>query len=315
MPDVVRLAAHRSTRWSTRVEVVVTEPSRIVAATRLLDQELDRVEALVSRFRPDSELSRLHRLTDGAPATVSAELCEAIGIALDAARMTDGAVDPTVGAALCRLGYDRDFTEVAGGVDGVLPDPAPVPGWETVHLDTAAHTLSMPAGTVLDLGATAKAWAADRASDAIATQLGCGVLVSLGGDLCVRSAPEGGFPVGVADVCGDPDAPTTVAVVSGGLATSGIGSRSWPLGRSPVHHLVDPATGLPVTSPWRTVTVAAASAVEANTASTASMVLGASAPDWLEERSLPARLVHTDGTVVTVAGWPDDTGRRSGAAA
>jgi thiamine biosynthesis lipoprotein len=300
------LGAHRTTRWSTRIEVVVTDPAVVVAASRLLDNELDRVEAVASRFRDDSEISRLSRTSNGAPVVVSHDLLEVLTVALRSAAQTDGAVDPTVGGALCRLGYDRDFAEVAGGVDGELPTAAPVPGWRTVVLDLDACTASVPAGTVLDLGATAKAWAADRAAAVIAGQLGCGVLVSLGGDLAVESAPGGGFTVGVADICGDPDAPTAVSIASGGLATSGVGNRHWLLGGTPVHHLVDPASGRPVATPWRTVTVAAGSSVDANTASTASMVLGTAAPTWLAERSLPARLVAHDGTVTTVAGWPDD---------
>jgi thiamine biosynthesis lipoprotein len=301
-----RLGAHRSTRWSTRIEVVVTDPAVVVAAARILDHELDRVEAVASRFRADSEISRLHRAAADGPVSISPDLFEALEVALRAAAMTDGAVDPTVGVALCRLGYDRTFPEIAGGVDGTLPEAAPVPGWRSVVLNPESRTVTVPAGTLLDLGATAKAWAADRAASVIASRLGCGVLVSLGGDLAVESAPTGGFIVGVADICGDPEAPTTVSVASGGLATSGVGNRHWLLGSTPVHHLLDPQTGLPVASPWRTVTVAAGSSIDANTASTASHILGASAPEWLAERSLPSRLVAHDGSVMTVAGWPDD---------
>jgi thiamine biosynthesis lipoprotein len=301
-----RLGAHRTTRWSTRIEVVVTDPAVVVTAARILDDELDRVEAVASRFRADSEISRLHRVATYGPVAVSPDLYAALEVALHAAAVTDGAVDPTVGAALCRLGYDRTFPDIAGSVDGTLPEAAPVPGWRSVVLDPATRSVTVPAGTLLDLGATAKAWAADTAAASIASRLGCGVLVSLGGDLAVESAPAGGFVVGVADICGDPDAPAAVSIVAGGLATSGVGNRHWLLGGTPVHHLVDPASGLPVATPWRTVTVAARSSVDANTASTAAHVLGTSAPDWLGERSLPARLVAHDGTVVTVAGWPDD---------
>ena len=286
--------------------MVVTDPAVVVAASRLLDDELDRVEAVASRFRDDSEVSRLQRESHGSPVAVSPDLVALLEVALHASAVTGGAVDPTVGAALCRLGYDRDFADVSGGVAGVLPGAAPVPGWRSVVVDSEAGTVSLPAGTLLDLGATAKAWVADRAAATIAARLGCGVLVSLGGDLAVESAPDGGFTVGVADICGDPDAPTAVSIVSGGLATSGIGNRHWLLGGTPVHHVVDPSTGLPVATPWRTVTVAAGSSVDANTASTASLVLGDAAPGWLADRDLPARLVTHDGAVVTVAGWPDD---------
>ena len=291
---------------------MVTDPAVMVRASRILDDELDRIEAAASRFRSDSEISRLHRESDGSPMPISRDLYDAIEVALRAAAMTDGAVDPTVGTALCRLGYDRDFSELSDGVEGSLPPPAPVPGWRSVVLDPDAVTVRVPSGTLLDLGATAKAWAADRAADAIAARLGCGVLVSLGGDLAVRNAPDGGFTVGVADICGDPDAPTAVSIVSGGLATSGIGNRHWLLVGTPVHHVVDPSTGLPVATCWRTVTVAAGSSVDANTASTAALVFGEDATAWLNERSLPSRLVRHDGSVITVAGWPDDTAPAGG---
>ena len=308
-----RMGVVRTSRWSTRIEVVVTDPTVVVAASRLLDDVLDRVEAAASRFRPDSEVSRLQETAGAGPRAVSPLLGDLLHVALGAASMTDGAVDPTVGAALCRLGYDRDFPRLAAGVAGSLPAPAAVPGWRSIVLDEGAGTVDLPAGVVLDLGATAKAWAADRAAGAIAERFGCGTLVSLGGDLAVASAPDGGFSVGVADICGDPDAPTAVSIASGGLATSGVGNRHWMLGTSPVHHVIDPATGLPVASVWRTVSVAAATCVDANTASTASLVLGHAAPAWLEARALPARLVALDGTVVTVAGWPDDPATDDGA--
>ena len=128
---------------------------------------------------------------------------------------------------------------------GSLPAQSPVPGWRSVALDAELGVLRLPTGTLLDLGATAKAWAADRGAAAISEQLGCGTLVSLGGDVAVRCAPVGGFVIGVADVCGDPAAPTAVAVSSGGLATSGVGNRHWSLGGTPVHHVVDPRTGPP----------------------------------------------------------------------
>jgi FAD:protein FMN transferase len=300
-------AIYRSSVWSTRVDLVVTDPGVLVAATRILHHELDCVEQLVSRFRDDSELSALNRAAEaGVALQVSDGLLEAITLALRAATLTDGAVDPTVGAAMCRLGYDRDFPEVAPGRPGTVPGPCPVPGWRSVTMDTGRACVWMPVGTVLDLGATAKAWAADRVSSAIRSQLGCGVLVSLGGDIAAHGAPQGGFHVGIADICGDPSAPVTVSITSGGLATSGIGNRRWTLDGEPMHHLIDPGTGLPVVPYWKTVSVAAGSCVDANTASTAAMIKGEGADNWLGERGLPSRLVRVDGSTVTVAGWPDD---------
>lgn len=301
-------AIYRSSVWSTRVDLLVTEPGAVVAATAILNQTLERVDAVASRFRPDSEINALHRVAaTGTPVRVSAELFELVSVAVRAASLTDGAVDPTVGAAMGRLGYDRDFSLVAAGVAGELPVPEPAPGWESVVVDADRSTVTLTAGTVIDLGATAKAWAADRAAALIAARLGCGILVSLGGDVAVDGEPPtGGFHIGIADVCGDPAAPLAVAIESGGLATSGVGNRHWTLGGHQVHHLLDPATGLPVDTPWRTASVAAGSCVDANTATTAAMVKGEAAVTWLERACLPARLVRKDGSTVTVAGWPAD---------
>ncbi len=282
----------------------MTEPSQLVAAVRVLDEEIDRMDRLANRFRHDSEVSQLHRVA-GARLVVSAELLELLEVARRVARATGGAVDPTVGTAMCRLGYDRDFPEIAHGVDGALPDPRPVPGWRSIEIDRPSRSVRTAPGTLLDLGATAKALVADRVADKVANCLGCGVLVSLGGDVAVGGEPPAeGFVVGLADVCDDPDPASAVAITSGGLATSGISARHWRLGSQEVHHVVDPATGLPATPVWRTVSVGAGSCLDAIAASTASLVKGAGAPDWLESLALPARLVAVDGTVHRVAGWP-----------
>ncbi len=302
------LTSYRTTALGTVAELVVTDPDARVAGARLLHAELDRMDLLASRFRDDSELSRLHR-AGGRQVRVSDELLETVVIALRAAEATGGAVDPTVGRAMERIGYDRDFSLVASGVPGRLPAAAEVPGWRTVEVDERSATIRIPEGVVLDLGATAKALAADRTASRVRRECGCGVLVSLGGDVSVAGAPPGGFAIGLGDDCRvtDPEA-GTVAVRSGGLATSGIAVRHWRLGTDEVHHLLDPATGLPVAPWWRTVTVCAASCVDANTASTASMVMGPAAPSWLEARSLPARLVAVDGRVTTVGPWPTGSG-------
>jgi len=307
-----RLSVYRAPVWSTTAELVVTEPGAVVAASSILHRELDRVDRVASRFRDDSEISLLHAAVIEAPQRthqVSPDLFELIATAVRAAALSDGAVDPTVGAAICRLGYDRDFSLVATGTPGTLPSPEPVPGWQTLIIDATNRSIGMHPGTELDLGATAKAWAVDHACAAVADQLGCGVVVSLGGDVAVRNAPAGGFTVGVADIHGDDTTEVAVAIHSGGLATSGICRRHWTVDGQEVHHLVDPATGLPVDSCWRTVSVAAGSCVDANTASTASMVKGVEAVSWLENHRLPARLVRTDGTTTTVAGWPSDPAR------
>jgi thiamine biosynthesis lipoprotein len=122
--------------------------------------------------------------------------------------------------------------------------------------------------------------------------------------------PDGGWQIRVTDDHAAPaSAPgQTVAITAGGLATSSTTLRTWTAGGRPVHHIVDPATGEPAESCWRTVSVAAGTCVDANTASTAAIIRGVAAPDWLASLGLPARLVAREGTVVTTAGWPSEDG-------
>jgi len=303
-PPVDNQHIYRTLGLGCRAEILVTDANSLVGAIEILHQELERIDKAASRFRADSEIAVVHR-AQGRPVTISSNLVEAVSVALRVAEATDGDVDPTVGNAMTRLGYDRDFARIAGGVSDSLPEESPVVGWRSIELDRANRTLRVPPGTLIDLGATAKALTADRIAQRVSMTLGCGVLVSLGGDISVGGPPPfGGFRVGLADVSGDAEACETVAIASGGLATSGIMSRQWRLGHHNVNHIVDPSTGLSLTPVWRTVTVTAASCVDANAASTAAMVKGASAVQWLNSLQLPARLVTVDGRILRVAGWP-----------
>ncbi len=300
--------------FGTTAVLLVTAQRDIGPARAMADEKLAEVDRACSRFRPDSELSRLNA-AGGKRATVSQTLAELLAAALRAAELTDGSVDPTCGAALVALGYDRDFTDVLAAspqaAPAELPESAtPVPGWRSVHLDQQSRSVWLEDGAQLDLGATAKAWAADQCARQIADRLRCGVLVSLGGDVAVAGeAPAGGWRIRVTDDHAAPDSAPgqTVAIASGGLATSSTTVRAWSAGGRRVHHIVDPATGAPATTCWRTVSVAAGTCTDANTASTAAIIRGASAPDWLSGLRLPARLIGQDGTVVTTAGWPAES--------
>jgi thiamine biosynthesis lipoprotein len=296
--------------WGTTAVLVVEDPASLVAAEDVLRAELEVIDRACSRFRDDSEISLLH-MRAGRGCTVSVPLSEAIEVAMRAAELTDGLVDPTIGAAVRHLGYDRDFGAVPP--DGPpLGPPRPAPGWWRVSWEPRTRRILLPRGVLLDLGATAKALAADRAASQIADQFGCGALVGLGGDIAVAGPPPpDGWRIGVADdhTRADHRPDTTVAISGGGLATSSTVRRRWRRGERVVHHIVDPRTGDLPDSPWRTVSVTAGSCVDANTASTAALVRGSAAPGWLERAGLPARLVGHDGEVVTVAGWPAPGGR------
>ncbi len=292
-----------------RVEV----PALLDDAIALVTRELDRFDEACSRFREDSELSLVNARA-GRPVAAGPLLLDALELALRGARLTDGALDPTIGLSLEQAGYDRDWELLRE-----LPDPgfdaAGAPrltarrrgGWREVVVDRAGARVRIPAGTKLDLGATAKALAADRAAAAVHSRLGCGVLVALGGDIATAGpAPAGGWVVHVTDDHRDgPEAPgQRLAMTDGGLATSSTTARRWRRGGEPMHHIIDPHTGRPVQTPWRTVSVAAADCVDANIASTGALLRGTQAPGWLQGLGLPARLVANDGRVVKVGAWP-----------
>ncbi|HEY7485766.1 MAG TPA: FAD:protein FMN transferase [Streptosporangiaceae bacterium] len=303
--------------WGTTVTLLVTDPDRLELARRALDAEIDAMGEACDRFRPDSELSRLNTRS-GRPFAASPLFAETLGHALRVAAATDGAVDPTVGGALNAAGYDRDMAEVRrrrwAVSQRVRLTVRPVAGWRTVRL--ADGVVRTPPGVVIDLGATAKAHAADRAAARAAAATGCGVLVSLGGDIAVGGPPPaGGWRIRIAEDhrAGTDDPGQDVTITAGGLATSSVTVRRWRLGDRLLHHIIDPATGASTDSCWRTVSVAAATCVDANAAATAALVKGRGADAWLARHGLPARLIEVDGAAATVAGWPvgDVTGTMS----
>ncbi len=305
--------ARTSASWralGTLVQLVVTDPQDLAEAQRLLTAELSAVDAACSRFRPDSEIRSL-RTARGRPVRISPLLAEAVGVALRAAQLTDGDVDPTVGAAMSAIGYDRDFDLVPRTGPPLTVTARAIPGWREVHLE--GQSLTMPEGVQLDLGATAKAWAADRAVARVADNIDGGVLVSLGGDIAVAGqVPEGGWRIRVQDVTGSPADPppgpyALVAIRDGGLATSSTAARRWQRGGDVLHHILDPRTGRPADAVWRTVSVAAGTCADANAASTAAVIRGRQALGWLARLGLPSRLVDVTGAVFTVAGWPGES--------
>jgi FAD:protein FMN transferase len=297
--------------FGTTAVLLITDPAARSQARAIADRVLADVDLACSRFRPDSELVRLNAAA-GKPLAISATFADLLAAALRAARLTGGDVDPTCARALAGLGYDRDFADVEAAGDAgprLTGSVGPLPGWRSVHLDRAARRAWIDHGAQIDLGATAKAWAADRCAEQLADSLHCGVLVSLGGDVAVAGPPPPDhWRIRVTDDHAAPaSAPgQTVTISSGGLATSSTTVRTWIVGGRRVHHIIDPATGEPARSCWRTVSVAAGTCLDANIASTAAIIRGVAAVGWLHDLGLPARLVRDDGTVDTTAGWPTD---------
>lgn len=301
-----RVVAFERAALGTGARVVIWPAATVATALDVVDRQLADLDRQVSRFRPDSEL-RTAELNPGAPTLLTQGAADALTMALAAAVVTGGLVDPTVGRSLCALGYDRDFAAIADG-QAAPSAPRPAPGWQSVRLEGRA--LRLPAGVQLDLGATAKGLGADRAAHAVAATSGRGgVLVELGGDVAVAgAAPADGWPLHVTEdpLTGQAGSPV-VRLRSGGVATSSVCHRRWHQAGRARHHIVDPSTGLPVDGPWRTATVVARTCVEANVASTAALVAGEDAVAWLERFGLPARLVSRSHEVRLVAGWPAES--------
>jgi thiamine biosynthesis lipoprotein len=237
----------------------------------------ERYDAVFSRFRPASELSRLNAAGGGA---MSPLFQEALATAVWASAQTGGLVDPRVGAAVVAAGYDRDF---GAGLDS---DEAPGPAVAAWGLRRLGPVLRLEPGVELDLNGVVKALAVDRA----AALLGGDGFVSAGGDLATRGA------VDVALSGGD------AVRVNGGLATSGTLRRRWLRGGEIQHHLIDPRTGRPARSRWSEVTVCGSSCLAADVAAKAALLLSDAGPEWLEQRGLPGRFVG-GGDVVTTAHW------------
>jgi thiamine biosynthesis lipoprotein len=288
-------------RWSTDMQIVVTHADALACARREVDGELDAIEAAASRFRPDSEVNAL-AASAGRPRRVSEVLAEMLAAALTAARQTDGDVDPTIGGAMIALGYDRDIAALDPSRQLAMSITVAA-HWSMIALN--GRVVTVPPGVVLDLGATAKAIAADHCAKRVHHVTGSGVLINLGGDIATAGpSPEGGWQVLVHDADDDPAG--SVGLPAGtALATSSTVRRRWRHGEELVHHIIDPRTTRSADSVWRTVSVAAQTCLAANTVSTAAIVRGWRALDWIRTLDVPARLVDSDRVVHTLGGWPE----------
>jgi thiamine biosynthesis lipoprotein len=311
---VTEYAAASWRALGTYVQLIVANSERLDSAMAATSALLDEVDHVCSRFREDSDLCRANRQA-GSTVVVSPLLAQALTAALDAARATDGLLDPTLGRRMTSLGYDDDIEVVRERADPAPATTTPQPlsprsgAWRNVEVDLEGSVL-VPAGVALDLGSIGKAFAADLIASRIPTMVGTDLLVSLGGDVAVGRSEQQGtdhrWRIGVGEAP-DGEIQQMVEISEGGVATSSTIHRRWQRGAEGMHHVLDPRSGLPAREVWRTVTVAAPSCVKANTASTVSLVLGEEATAWLEERGLPARLVRGDGSVMCLGGWPSDT--------
>ena len=275
----------------TRIELVLDATPSALAFRALAAAEADlrRLERLLSRFDPDSELSRLN---ERGTMTVGPELLELVELALAARERTGGSFDPTVHDALVAAGYDRTFARLPERSFAPPLGPARCAGAVRVHQESS--TIQLEPGIRIDLGGIAKGYAADRAGAILAEVGPC--LVDAGGDIALRGRA---WPVGVETTAGT----LTLEVAEGGLATSGRDRRRWTRGGEEQHHLIDPATGRPADGDVLRVTVAAASAAEAEVQVKSLFLAGTStALERADEHGLPTVLVTCDGRTVLAGG-------------
>jgi FAD:protein FMN transferase len=283
-------------------EISVLAPlERIEPAEKAVRSLFGEWESALSRFRPDSELSRLNACA-GRPIAVSPLLYDVIASALAAARATRGAFDPTLLPDLVRLGYDRTFADLPANASPAGRLPFVGGQWQGIRLDSERRRILLPPGAALDVGGIAKGMAVGAALDLLERELGIATaLVDAGGDLAVRGSPPGqrSWQVAIEGTT------LSVALGHGALATSGLSRRRWLQDGVERHHLIDPRTGEPAASGLSSVTVAAATCGQAEVAATAVFVLGvAEGAALLERHGLAGLLVGTRG-IETVGRWPE----------
>jgi thiamine biosynthesis lipoprotein len=281
-------------------EVHVLVPSTAAAEISSVRSLFGEWEARLSRFLPDSDLSRLNA-SAGTPAVVGDLLFRVVKEALAAAAATDGAFDPTLLRQQARIGYDRSFDRMPAVVPPAAGRPLPGGAWRQVGVDDRSRIVALPRGCALDVGGIAKGMAADAALRALSGRGVDAALVSAGGDLAVTGLPEDGAWQVLVGERGD----QVVPLLEGALATSGVARRSWLQGARARHHILDPSTGEPSESGLREVTVVASTCAAAEVAATASFVLGVErGAELLRRHGLAGRFTSADGGQVAVGPWP-----------
>lgn len=286
--------------WSTTVEFGAHSPDALKQLERIAREVIEQVTDAASRFLAGSDVLNVNA-HPGEWVDVSPTMVELVQEACRVAEITDGLVTPLVGGALLGIGYDRDIAELGGNVVHVVPVN---PDWRSI--ETQETRVRIPPHSMMDLGASAKAWTADEIIRRFASTSPEPALASLGGDIAVTGDAEFLVEVSERAQAEADDAPVQqVRICDGGLATSTTVIRRWKAENSVMHHIIDPRTALPATNVYRTASVAASSCADANAASTAAIILGSAAPAWLQRASLPSRLVGADGSVTRLCGWPE----------
>ena len=286
------------TAMGTMVTVVAPADHRLF---RLVEAVIRHWDRTLSRFTADSELAALNA-SAGEPRSVGPVLFAATKVALDAARATDGLFDPLLARRMEELGYDRTFQDLPANLTSAQPlGPWRRGAWRGILVDAVRKTVRLPPGTAMDLGGIAKGMAVDAALEQLIGNDVPYAAVNAGGDLAVHGLPPGAssWEIGI-----DGTIPGQASLQRGALATSSIERRTWLRAGVPVHHLIDPRTGLPSHSGLLSVSAAAATCREAEVAAKVALLLGpAGGRDFLERHGISGRLVSSVGEVCHVGAW------------
>jgi thiamine biosynthesis lipoprotein len=252
-------------------------------------------EQALSRFRYDSELTRLNQIHEQ-PVQVSEILWEVLQAAYQAEQLTNGLVTPTLLDAIIEAGYDRPFDvlphQTEFSVDPVLVTSQPL---TAIVTNSAARTVTLPSGLSLDFGGIAKGWAAHQAAQRL--QAEGPALVNAGGDIAVSGPRPDGSPwqIGITNPFQQTQEIETLYVNKGGVATSGKDRRRWTRNGILQHHIIDPLTNQPAETDLLTVTVIAPDVMKAEAAAKAAFILGSRVGlEWIEEHPTFAALFILD---------------------
>jgi FAD:protein FMN transferase len=276
--------------------------NRLKVGTGAVRSLFSEWEQALSRFLPESELSRLNRHA-GEPVVVSDLLYTVLARAIAAAQATGGVYDPTLLGQMVQLGYDRSFDKLPSSLPESTLQVEPGGGWNGIQINNAHRLVRLPAGVGLDFGGIAKGMAVDAAIERLQSMGIDSALVNAGGDLAVLGLPPSEEQWQIA-VPGK-DTFWSIPLRSGAMATSGIARRHWQQGKRQRHHLLDPRTGEPAQTDLWSVTVVADRCEQVEVAAKVAFILGSKeGATFLRDRQLAGLLICQDGTWEATEAWP-----------
>ncbi len=298
------LTAAKFEIWGLTGSITTESAEHFEFANERLWFWIGEIDRACNRFKDDSEIQRLNT-SNGKECKVSATFEVALDAAIRSSEMTGGLCDPTVLSALLHLGYNRDFDELVDNQHTSDQTPVPSPGISAIKIDKDGHKVSLN-NCIIDFGASAKALTADLVANDV-MKFG-GVAVEIGGDVALRGIdPRNPWTIGISDSLTINGTEPSVAMSSGGIATSSLRARSWKVNGETANHIIDPRTGSYARGPYATASVSAPDCVTANAFATAALLWGEDAGYHIAQSGLSARLVRNNGVVEFIGGWPEDS--------